>query len=210
MRRAFTLIELLIVVAIIAILAAIAVPNFLEAQVRSKVARVKNDMRTLATAVESYRTDNPAYPEYAVIQFPANTTEDPAASTGNDYFEYLSRVPGLCITTPVAYLTTIPADPFAENHFPGPTPMTWDYNYKGSRENIRLFFNPPDRAPEPWLGPSGSILLRDWGEWRITSGGPDGTRIDDIKVNRVYDPTNGSVSKGDIVRSQKVAESRPK
>jgi hypothetical protein len=88
--------------------------------------------------------------------------------------------------------------------------MTWDYNYKGSRENIRLFFNPPDKAPEPWLGPNGSVLLRDWGEWRITSGGPDGTRIDDIKVNRIYDPTNGSVSKGDIVRSQKVAESRPK
>jgi prepilin-type N-terminal cleavage/methylation domain-containing protein len=50
-NKAYTLIELLIVVAIIAILAAIAVPNFLEAQVRSKVARVKADMRTLATAI---------------------------------------------------------------------------------------------------------------------------------------------------------------
>jgi len=54
-QRAFTLIELLIVVAIIAILAAIAVPNFLEAQTRARVSRVKNDMRTFGVALESYQ-----------------------------------------------------------------------------------------------------------------------------------------------------------
>src|SRR6187399_1379110 len=60
--RGFTLIELLIVVAIIAILAAIAVPNFLEAQTRSKVSRAKVDMRSLATAMETYLVDGNAYP----------------------------------------------------------------------------------------------------------------------------------------------------
>ena len=58
MKRGFTLIELLIVVAIIAILAAIAVPNFLEAQTRAKITRVKSDLRTLATGVESYMVDH--------------------------------------------------------------------------------------------------------------------------------------------------------
>jgi prepilin-type N-terminal cleavage/methylation domain-containing protein len=66
-KKAFTLIELLIVVAIIAILAAIAVPNFLEAQTRSKVSRAKADMRTLATAIESYTVDYNKPPTVIVL-----------------------------------------------------------------------------------------------------------------------------------------------
>jgi type II secretory pathway pseudopilin PulG len=56
------LIELLIVVAIIAILAMIAVPNFLEAQTRSKVARAQTDVRSLAVALEAYMVDWNTYP----------------------------------------------------------------------------------------------------------------------------------------------------
>lgn len=209
MRYAFTLIELLIVVAIIAILAAIAVPNFLEAQTRAKVSRVTTDMRTLATALETYRLDNTGYPEYAVIITPPGTTvQDPAVVHGPDYFECFSRVPGLCITTPISYMNAIAPDLFAINHFDGPQPQVWDFSYKNSRQNSRIFQG--NRADEPWLGPNGEKLLRDWGEWRLSSGGPDGTRITDIKRNIIYDPSNGTLSTGDIVRSQRFAQSRPK
>ncbi|NQU44909.1 prepilin-type N-terminal cleavage/methylation domain-containing protein, partial [bacterium] len=66
-HRAFTLIELLIVVAIIAILAGIAVPNFLEAQVRAKVSKAKSDLRTVATGLEAYHVDNNRYPPITLI-----------------------------------------------------------------------------------------------------------------------------------------------
>lgn len=56
--KAFTLIELLIVVAIIGILAAIAVPNFLCSLVKAKVARAQADLKTVSTAIEMYRLDN--------------------------------------------------------------------------------------------------------------------------------------------------------
>ena len=91
MRKAFTLIELLIVVAIIAILAAIAVPNFLEAQTRSKVSRMKADQRTIATGIESYAVDN--------NHFPIDRADDVA------FPYYLNR--GL--TTPIAYVLMPPA-----------------------------------------------------------------------------------------------------
>ncbi|MCA9444785.1 MAG: prepilin-type N-terminal cleavage/methylation domain-containing protein, partial [Candidatus Omnitrophica bacterium] len=62
MKRAFTLIELLIVIAIILILVAIALPNFADALLRSKVTKVMADHRALKTALESYQTDYRDYP----------------------------------------------------------------------------------------------------------------------------------------------------
>jgi prepilin-type N-terminal cleavage/methylation domain-containing protein len=113
-RRGFTLIELLIVVAIIAILAAIAVPNFLEAQTRSKVSRVKADMRSAATALEAYAVDNNAFP----------FLPGPVSDTGHLFIEYVSP-----LSTPVAYITsTILRDPFTpavQDILVGTPPTDW-------------------------------------------------------------------------------------
>ena len=52
--RGFTLVEIMIVVAIIALLAAIAVPGFLRARKRSQASRIINDLRLIDSAVDQY------------------------------------------------------------------------------------------------------------------------------------------------------------
>lgn len=95
-RRAFTLIELLIVVAIIGILAAIAVPNFLNAQINAKVSRMKSDLRSMGVAVEAYRLDYGVYPRNPPDKTCIVVTNEPLKE----------------LTTPISYLTTIPIDIF--------------------------------------------------------------------------------------------------
>jgi prepilin-type N-terminal cleavage/methylation domain-containing protein len=53
-RGAFTLVEIMIVVAIIALLAAIAVPGFLRARKRSQASKIINDLRMIDSAMDQY------------------------------------------------------------------------------------------------------------------------------------------------------------
>jgi prepilin-type N-terminal cleavage/methylation domain-containing protein len=53
-HQGFTLVEIMIVVAIIALLAAIAVPGFLRARKRSQASRILNDLRMIDGAVDQY------------------------------------------------------------------------------------------------------------------------------------------------------------
>lgn len=74
-QKGFTLIELMIVVAIIGILAAIAIPNFLNYQLKSKTAEAKTNLGGVKTALESYRAENDTY-----LTCVANPATVPAAT----------------------------------------------------------------------------------------------------------------------------------
>jgi prepilin-type N-terminal cleavage/methylation domain-containing protein len=57
-RAGFTLVEIMIVVAIIALLAAIAVPGFLRARKRSQASKIINDLRLISGAVDQYAIEH--------------------------------------------------------------------------------------------------------------------------------------------------------
>jgi len=190
-KKAFTLIELLIVVAIIAILAAIAVPNFLEAQVRSKVSRARADLRSIATALESYAVDNKHY-------IPDGYNSIPPFSI-NGYINYL-------LTTPIAYITTAKFyDPFMEQK-----------SGLGEGDQLYRYYNIKWRYLEQ-LGNSSlySEYAEIFGSWVLYCSGPDqimGPFGAETKFGPkwactvVYDPTNGTVSDGDVIRCAKSSE----
>lgn len=57
-NSAFTLVEIMVVVAIIALLASIAVPNFLRARKRSQATRILEDLRIIDSAIDQYAIEN--------------------------------------------------------------------------------------------------------------------------------------------------------
>ncbi len=60
-RRGFTLIEMMIVVAIIALLATIAIPNYVSFQLRAKTAEAKLNLGAIRTCQEAYKAENDEY-----------------------------------------------------------------------------------------------------------------------------------------------------
>ena len=67
--KGFTLIELMIVVAIIGILAAIAIPNFVKFQCRSKQSEAKTNLKAVYVAEEAYRSENDKYQTLAQVGY---------------------------------------------------------------------------------------------------------------------------------------------
>jgi len=171
--RAFTLIELLIVVAIIAILAAIAVPNFLEAQVRAKVSRVKNDQRAYATGLEAYLVDNNKYP--------GDQDNNPFHPTERGLYR---------LTTPVAYITTLFSDPFSppfNSADPNAPDVAGFYVMASGSDNVAA------------LLPSQNYVLISLGPDQSDSS-DEQDRFPSVCDLGMYDPTNGTTSAGDVLR----------
>lgn len=181
--RGFTLIELLIVVGIIAILAAIAVPNFLEAQVRAKVSRTKADIRTIAVGMETYAADHNKYPPNF------NTGFYPPIAPASEYLTYVQ------LTTPIAYLTSTPVDIFGPDQTNPALESYFDY----------VGIDTVEGQPGEYPAAVRTYWTSHGVRWLIASRGPDryyslGAALHEAHM-RVYDPTNGTVSAGDFGRS---------
>jgi len=197
-NMAFTLIELLIVVAIIAILAAIAVPNFLEAQVRSKVARCKTDMRSITTALESYTVDY----NRSILGW-----HEFVAAFGEVDPTYFG--PWKFLTTPVAYMTSIPDDPFtlfAPGQGGGGV-QARDYGKKYGYDTY--YWSPASESPAAgagyrWYMRSIGPSLQNPPNWWIENNlDAEGNHDSVGQVTYVYDATNGTKSIGLIARTNK-------
>ncbi|MFW6303770.1 MAG: prepilin-type N-terminal cleavage/methylation domain-containing protein, partial [Candidatus Sumerlaeota bacterium] len=195
--KAFTLIELLIVVAIIAILAAIALPNFLEAQARSKVSRARSDLRTLSLGLQGFFIDHQKFPNAEI----------------NGTLKYLNK-----ITTPIAYIAHAHlSDPFTPDEYQSPDVIP-TYRYFGfNKFGVMNTYASTGELYSPRSTQNEKIRI-NW--YMLYSHGPNG-RCDNLEVNgvsgtfvqqdmtqnldnfihHVYDATNGSISTGGIFYS---------
>jgi len=83
-KKGFTLIELMVVIVIIGILVAIALPNFISAQDRAKISSVKANLHTAQTMLETYSVDWSG-------QYPPNTTMLNQEATQKKYAKELKN-----------------------------------------------------------------------------------------------------------------------
>lgn len=186
-RSGFTLVELLIVVAIVAMLAAIAVPNFQAAQARAKVARTEADLYAIATGLETYRTDFNGYPVVGSLAFPGPWDMS---------VPYLRRLRPL--TTPVAYINSVPVDAFRPVldpkslgpeycYAPGNLYHGGSAKYSGNTYRNTIY-SIAGRGPDREINAGGYCLSHPV------------AYESKINITGRYDPTNGTISAGDVFR----------
>jgi general secretion pathway protein G len=95
-KSGFTLVEILIVVVILGILAAIVIPQFTEASTEAKTSSLCTDLQTMRSQIELYKIQhNDALPGSGTASFVLALTgqTDVAGAVGTDYGPYLQKIP---------------------------------------------------------------------------------------------------------------------
>jgi prepilin-type N-terminal cleavage/methylation domain-containing protein len=154
-QRGFTLIELLIVIAIILILISIALPNFLEAQVRAKVANARGELKSLVVATEMYKGD---------WKGREPRTEYGMSTTLGGYSEWWGFASHL-LTTPNKYISAMPFEPFSDDF----TVTVWTGTLKGSVSDPPYTVIRNTAVSSSW--PVGSIVSNN-PKVQAAAGGP--------------------------------------
>ena len=94
-KSGFTLVEILIVVVILGILAAIVIPQFTEASTEARVSSLMSNLQTIRSQLELYAVQhNDADPTLAgFVDQMTGTTDIDGATTGTDFGPYLQQIP---------------------------------------------------------------------------------------------------------------------
>lgn len=133
--RGFTLVELLIAISIIAIISVVGFTSFSQAQVRARDAKRKQDLRSIAIALELYYQKNKRFPcvsnsENGGFGF-LLSNNNPTGFWIED--KATGGLPSYCGTDPFNsnYINQLPTDPIANGGTPYKTPGTTGYAYFG-------------------------------------------------------------------------------
>jgi type IV pilus assembly protein PilA len=207
----FSLRELILIAALIALVLAALTPSFQRRRDLALVARVRADMRTLATGLESYFIDNMAYPACGIAEGPARVisrggnyrthtipsgvvTANSSTPQGSGARRTITfRVPtgplalAHTLTTPVAYLIAYPTDPFADSR--GAT-----FGYLRDYAGWILWSPGPDRDENAPDGPGDLGAVVEY-TYNSTVAQPTPKLM-----HLSHDPTNGYQSDGDLFR----------